>query len=287
MYPDAEPAPPEWITLPWNQQPDKGVVRILRRPDTPERGELQRRLDCNGMTQPFIFESRTERRLHFTWNCTQSVMLRKDPVALMSPYTRKMMSFLLLNPLPERILILGLGGGALPKFCYSHLPRTDITVVESNADVIALRDEFHIPADDARFRVIHADGAAYVQGLTTTQDVILVDAFDPWGIARTLATAQFYAHAMSCLGEQGLLVMNFWGDPERYVDNLNAAGLAFGGHLRLVPTSSGGNIVVFATLRSAPVAITRELDRLARRLQSLLQLDFPHYLRRLCQGEAL
>ncbi|MEO8313799.1 MAG: fused MFS/spermidine synthase [Pseudomonadota bacterium] len=287
MRKNPEIVPPEWITLPWTHFAEKGVVRILRKPGTPESGELWRRLSSDEMTQPFIFESREERRLHFTWNCTQSVMRRDDPVELVSPYTRKMMSFLLLNPLPEKILILGLGGGALPKFCYSRLPRTDITVVEFNADVIALRDEFQIPADGTRFRVIHADGAAYVQGLAAPVDVILVDAFDPHGIARTLATPQFYARAANCLSERGLLVMNFWGDPERYVDNLNAAARAFGAHLRLVSTSSGGNIVVFATRRSAPTTVTRNLESLSHRLQAMLQLDFPRYLRRLCQGETL
>ena len=83
--------------------------------------------------------------MHFTSLATQSAMLFSDPDALIAQYTRKMMSFLLFNPNPEHIVMIGLGGGSLAKFCYRHLPRSQITVVEINADVIALREEFCIP----------------------------------------------------------------------------------------------------------------------------------------------
>ena len=53
------------------------------------------------------------------------------------------------------------GGGSLAKFCYRHLPDTCITVVEINPHVIALRDEFKVPPDDRRFRVVEADGVHF------------------------------------------------------------------------------------------------------------------------------
>ena len=77
-------------------------------------------------------------------------------------YTRKMMAFLMFNSQPRRILQLGLGGGSLAKFCYRYLPDASITVVEIDSDVLALRDEFQVPADDARFRVVQGNGVEYV-----------------------------------------------------------------------------------------------------------------------------
>jgi spermidine synthase len=71
-----------------------------------------------------------------------------------------MMAFLLFNPRPRRILILGLGGGSLAKFCYRHLPSATITAVEIDPHVMALREEFRVPADDERFRVLQGDGTA-------------------------------------------------------------------------------------------------------------------------------
>ena len=106
-----------------------------------------------------------------------------EPDALIAAYTRKMMAFLLFNPAPKRITMVGLGGGSLAKFCYRNLPEAQITVVEIDARVVALRDEFCIPADDERLRIVCEDGAHYISQRSDPIDVLLVDAFDPIGVA--------------------------------------------------------------------------------------------------------
>ena len=55
--------------------------------------------------------------------------------------------------------MIGLGGGSMPKWCYQQLPETDITVIEISPIVISLREQFYIPTDDERFRVLCGDGA--------------------------------------------------------------------------------------------------------------------------------
>jgi spermidine synthase len=225
--------------------------------------------------------------MHFSNEATQSAMLFSDPDALISQYTRKMMAFLLFNPNPRRIVMIGLGGGSLAKFCYRHLSRSQITVVEIDEDVIAMRDEFCIPKDDDRFRVVHDDGARYVERLEEQIDVLLIDAFDADGIALSLANSDFYSSAARQLTENGMLVMNFWGSCERYVDNLAQARAAFGDSLLLVPVAGDANVLLFAFKQAPPQAITDELEAVAQRLQMRLLLDFPRYLRRICQGISL
>src|SRR6202045_3575654 len=106
--------------------------------------------------KPFIIDSGLQRRLQFDLYTVQSAMHRERPDRLILAYTRKMMAFLLFNQAPARILLLGLGGGSLAKFCYRRLPRAAVTAVEVNRHVIALREAFRIPPDDDRFRVIRA-----------------------------------------------------------------------------------------------------------------------------------
>jgi spermidine synthase len=244
-------------------------------------------MDRDGMTRPYIFDTPHERRLHFTHEATQSAMSLDEPDALIAAYTRKMMAFLLMNPEPRHILMIGLGGGSLAKFCYRHLPSTRITVVELSADVIAMRSEFLIPDDDARFRVVHGDGARYVQEMSEPFDVLLIDAFDEDGIATTLADSGFYASAARLLTEHGVMVMNLWGKPDRYVANLEEATAAFGRHALLVTVPGEANVLMFASRRAPPKAITGDLESIANHLQLALQLDFPRYLRRICQGQVL
>jgi spermidine synthase len=269
---------------PWTCQP--GKVRAIRQ-EGVSRETLASLARRDEMSRPYIFETPFERRMHFTNPATQSAMLLNDPDALIAQYTRKMMSFLLFNPNPEHIVMIGLGGGSLAKFCYRHLPRSQITVVEVNADVIAMRDEFCIPKDDARFHVVHDDGARYVERLDERMDVLLIDAFDAEGIALSLAQSNFYCRAARQLTDDGMLVMNFWGPRDRYVENLAAARAAFGDSLTLVPVSGDANVLLFAFKREPPQSISDELEARARQLQMRLLLDFPRYLRRICQGQSL
>jgi spermidine synthase len=238
-------------------------------------------------TRPYIFDTPFERRMHFTTDATQSAMLLADPDALICQYTRKMMGFLLFNPNPKHIVMIGLGGGSLAKFCYRHLPESKITVVEINQGVIAMREKFCIPADDDRFQVVHDDGARFVASMEESMDVLLIDAFDADGIALSLATGEFYERAARQLAENGVLAMNFWGPRDRYVDNLARARAAFGESLLLVPVSGDVNILLFAFKMKPPSSITDELEALAKQLQMRLTLDFPRYLRRICQGYSL
>jgi spermidine synthase len=278
---------PELLAMesPWQCQP--GVIRVPRRHGESAAETLAPRVDRDGLKRPYIFETRYERRLHFTQDSTQSAMSRLDPYLLVAPYTRKMMAFLLLNPDPHHIVMLGLGGGSLAKFCYRHLPRTRITVVEIDSDVVALRDEFLIPRDDARFRVIHDDGASYVERNDEPIDALLVDAFDADGIASSLGSPGFYASAARRLTERGVFVMNLWGNTERFTTNVQHAVGAFGANAVLISVLGELNLLLFASRRAPPKAITEEYEMIAARLQQALQLDFPRYLRRICQGETL
>ena len=277
----------EFLALesPWVYQP--GLVRVLRHRDESAAAALAERPDRDGMVRPYIFETPHERRLHFTQEATQSAMSLLEPDALIAPYTRKMMAFLLMNPNPRHILMLGLGGGCLAKFCYRNLPKTRITVVEINADVIAMRDEFLIPRDDARFRVVHGDGAEYLEVMDGQIDVLLVDACDADGVAISLTDAQFCRTAAHRLTERGVVVINLSGKIERYAAVLNQAAVAFGAHALLVSVSGELNLLLFASRRAPPTSITTDLETVADRLQQILQLDFPRYLRRICQGHAL
>jgi spermidine synthase len=101
--------------------------------------------------QPVVHQDERTLSMVFDMSSVQSRMRRADPVALELDYTRTMMGFLLVEPDPAAILMIGLGGGSLVKYCHKHLPLADITVVEINPHVIALRDAFFVPRDDDAF----------------------------------------------------------------------------------------------------------------------------------------
>jgi spermidine synthase len=158
--------------------------------------------------KPFVYRSLDTLSLHFTLTTIQSQMRRDAPEELILPYTQTMMGFLLFRPKPQRIAMIGLGGGSLAKYCYSKLPDASILVAEISSEVIALRDEFCIPADDERFQVICADGADVVREESLSFDVLLVDGYDRNGQSPQLCSQRFYDDCYRRLSPGGVLVVN-------------------------------------------------------------------------------
>lgn len=240
-----------------------------------------------GAMIPRVVDTDSERQLQFSEDALQSRMRLDDPYALIAPYTRQMMSFLLFNPDPAHILLIGLGGGSLAKFCYRHLPHTRITVIEIDERVIALRDSFYIPADDHRFRVIHDDGARYMATLDRPVDAILIDAFDEAGVSPSLATSNFFRDASRHLTPDGVLIMNLHGNPDRFTAHLERVRAVFGNRALLAPVTANDNVLLCAFAQDVPPPAAKQLFLRARYLQSKLPLHFRSYLQRMRDGRVL
>jgi spermidine synthase len=199
-----------------------------------------------GHLQPYVQELGGKRSMHFSILATQSCMDLARPDRLDLEYTRLMAGFLLLQPAPKTLAMIGLGGGSLARFCHQALPETRIGVAEINPHVIALREQFAVPPDSARFRVVEADGAAFVRHTAELLDVLLVDGYHAEGLPRSLSTQRFFDECAQALSPTGLLVMNLWAEPRRKTQVLERIRRSFGGVALVVDDSEGCNSVVFA-----------------------------------------
>lgn len=199
-----------------------------------------------GPDGPMLFRVGDLLTMLFEWSTTQSGMKLSDPDHLLFDYTRMMMAFPLFQNSPRRIEMIGLGGGSLAKACYQCWPDCDITVVEIDPRVIALRDRFHIPPDDHRFRVIEGDGADFVARAPGCPDVLLVDGFTAHGLPGDLSSQAFYDACRRRLGPNGLLVANLCNQFLPYATLLRRIARSFDGRMISIPAENRGNRVVFA-----------------------------------------
>ena len=275
---DKTPYRSELLELPSPFPPGNSRLLLLE-PAGARAFDLLKQIAEGEYDKPFILDHGALRYLHFKFDRVESAMHRDDPDALCLAYTRTMMAFLLFNPHPNRILLLGLGGGSLAKFCYRRLPTSRITVLESDPNVLALREEFRVPSDDERFQTLRGDGVTYVIGPGPRKDVILVDAYDRNGVARGLATAQFYRAARRRLNQRGVLAVNVFGDPRQQLLHAAAIGSAFGRRVILLPVGNYDNIIVLAFRTDAAIQHWERLESVATSLKQRMGLDFPHYLR--------
>jgi spermidine synthase len=205
-----------------------------------------------------------KRLLEFQPGMVQSEMRLSRPDHLVLSYARAMMCFVLFHPKPEHIVMVGLGGGSLAKFCHRYLPHSRITVLELRADVIALREQFAIPRDSARFRIIQADAADYMARLKGSADVLLVDGFDHQGLPPALGSAAFYADCRRALRPGGVMATNIFSYDPHYGAMLKRLRLAFEGRICWFHGIAGNNRILFAVKGGAPspaLAMQRKLAR--------------------------
>lgn len=242
----------------------------------------------NSNGKPFAFDDGNMRSLHFDRRTMQSAMWIEAPNELAFGYTRCMMGFLLSNTTPKHILMVGLGGGSLVKYCHQYLPQTRITVVEIDADVIALRDQFLIPPDDDRLQIIHIDAVKYVHQAVHEVDVILLDGFDADGLVDGLITDDFYLACNNLLSQEGILVSNMWGDSSDLAALIGRKNAIFGNAVWWCRSIDSYNLITFA-FKSGRTHFKRplierakqldqdyglELEKLAGRLKTLSETDF-------------
>lgn len=221
--------------------------------------------------KPYLRDDDGILALHLDLLSVQSEMCIEMPDKLVLSYTRAMMSFLLIEPAPKNIAMIGLGGGSLAKYCYRHLPQTEMTVVEINPDVIALRNEFAIPPDDARFAVLLGDGAEFVAETGKQFDVLMVDGFDAGGLPAQLSSQQFYDDCFASLSDHGIMVVNLWGSNAHYKDCLARIHNSFADCVAVVGGEDSLNNIVLAmkSAESLPSAST------VRHRANLLCLSHP------------
>jgi spermidine synthase len=262
------------------------VLRLLEPPGSSSQS-LYESVVSGTYDKPFIVDCWPWRYLHFDFHSVQSAMHLADPDKLCFAYTRKMMLFLLFNRTPRRILLLGLGGGSLAKFCYRWLPHSAVTAIEINPTIIALRKEFRIPEDDERFRVLCADGSTYVAHLPRSKDVILVDACDAQGVAPQLDCIEFYENARRCLSPGGVFVSNLCGDWKNCASHLRKIADVFGDDLLALKVRDSRNLIVIAFKEPRAEFDWDRLQRMAIDLKRHLGLNFERYLRRMAQDWSL
>jgi len=198
------------------------------------------------------------RFLHFGTPWIQGAMRIRRPFGLELDYVRHMMAWLLFMEPPRRVLQLGLGAAALTKWCWRHLPETEVIAVETSAAVIAAcRRSFALPDDDDRLAVVHDDAGAFVADPRSRGrfGVVQVDLYDRDARGPVLDSAAFYRDCRRAIAEPGILVVNlFGGDHESFEVNRRRIGAAFEGRVLVLPAVEAGNQVVLA-FAGPPLAV--------------------------------
>ena len=219
------------------------------------------------------------RTLHLGGDTVQSAMLVNAPFDLKLAYTRAMLACLLFHKGPRGFLMVGLGGGSVPKWVYRNLPESRTTVVELNPEVVSVaRGFFFVPQDDERFEVVVGDGVDHVAAHPGGCDVLMVDGYDEERHVEALATPEFYESCRASLKPGGMMVVNLWSSEKHFNTYVQRIFDAFDGLVLTLQAEERANIIVLAFERSPNMPKWDDLRDRARELEKLYGLEFLRFV---------
>ena len=127
--------------------------------------------------------------------------------------TKLLISALLLQPAPRRILMIGLGGCAVSNFLSRLYPQAIIDVVEIDQKVIDISKKFFYLNETLNYKVHHDDGRRFIRKMSDrkTYDLIYLDAFKSGSIPFHLKTIEFYKEVARVLSPKGVVGSNLYG----------------------------------------------------------------------------
>jgi len=188
----------------------------------------------------------------------QSAMSLDDPTSVPMEYVRYAGLGVVFPPRIESVLMIGLGGGSFTGMVHRAFPEARIDALEIDPVVVEAARRFFGVVEDEKYRVVVADGAAFVRDSTMRYDLVLADAGIATGIPEHHTTDPFFSSLRERLTANGVLVVNLGLDARENAAIARRIASAFGADACLcASTPVDANLVVFATLHRPALDVRR------------------------------
>ncbi len=207
----------------------------------------------------------------------QSCVNRANKLDFRFEYVRMMFAAVVLRPAVTRVLVLGLGGAALPSLVASAFPDAHIDVVEIDSGVlqVAKRHLYYKPSPRTRvhiedaFKFVTRAADAKVVG---QYDVIWMDCFDAKHIPPHLMSDRFVTGLRRILKPDGVLAANLWSTHASYPISVKRYSRIFTEVWRLKGHISSNHVLL--GLRRTLAVGRGDLVTRAKLLEKRLRLPF-------------
>ena len=161
----------------------------------------------------------------------QSCFLKSQPQSLVFNYTKLLFSALLINKQPERILIIGLGGGTMSNTLHQMFPSSRIDNVEIDPSVVKVAQQYFNFVENDKVNTYTQDGRIFIKRALLkkqTYDWIIFDAFNGDYIPEHLLTKEFLTESRQLLSTNGVLTANTFSSSQLYAHESATYQAVFG-----------------------------------------------------------
>ena len=168
-----------------------------------------------------------------------------DPDDLPMLYVRALSVTAMYPQHVKRVLILGLGGGAMSTYLGRFLPETIINTVELDPGVIDTAKKFFGVRETSELHFIESDGRVFLNRHKEPYDIIVVDAFNGSSIPFHMMTKEFYSLVRERLAPGGVAGFNIIPGTKLYDSTLITLKNTFD-RIDLYRAGGAFNVVVMA-----------------------------------------
>ncbi|HWO43244.1 MAG TPA: fused MFS/spermidine synthase [Candidatus Eisenbacteria bacterium] len=153
-------------------------------------------------------EEDNEARYMYFDRTLQSAMNLKDPTSLRLLYSRYTSLGFTFRPDAKKLLLIGLGGGSIPKKLQKEFPALEIDAVEIDPEVVQIAKQHFAVRESKTLRLHAQDGRLFLTRSPAQYDIILLDAYYTDAMPFHLTTKEFFELAQRKLTGNGLIVAN-------------------------------------------------------------------------------
>ena len=195
-------------------------------------------------------------------------------------YSRNSFLALGFHPEPRSILVLGLGGGAIPTLLHRILAEVVIDVVDIDPEMVAIAREYFHFSQSERLRVFIDDAFYFLRDTQTQYDIVIMDAYIGNQLPETVDTMAFIAEARRVMTPRGVFVANLMSAHQTLFKAMLERIEKIFEHIRLLPGIISTNTLVFATRK--PVPKSEILERMRNLVQAFpFELKYSRMVSRL------
>jgi spermidine synthase len=209
---------------------------------------------------------------------TQSQIDSNDPQQLMLEYTRMTFCGLLYKPEPKRMLVLGLGGGVIPRQMRHYFPAIEIDVAEIDPDIPPIAAQFMGFKEDEKLKVYVDDGRMFIKkqlrrNPVPKYDMIVLDAFNGDYIPFHLMTKEFLQEVKGVLADDGVVIANVFYT-NRLFDAEFKTFISVFGRSQAFFGAASGNAMLVSPGPACPILTQQEAVEHAQQIQPSHALSF-------------
>lgn len=129
---------------------------------------------------------------------------------------------LLACPAPRSALLIGVGAGALIHFFNYFFPNCQLIGVDYSEQILKIAGGFFALPENENIRIYCDDGLTFLRQLSHNSrfDLILIDAFNDEGMAKTIYSNEFFKTAAEHLTAEGIICANLWSGKKDKFDEV-------------------------------------------------------------------